>query len=191
MKWRRGAALAALVSIVALAGCPRAPGTGGSAATGPPPEIRETLPDLTFTTLEGRSVRLADLRGKVVVLDVWHMLCLGCVEELTHYQAAPELVANRQVALLAVTEDTNETALRKFVEEKGWTFPVASITPAVRQALLGPGQAVLPQVRVLGPEGLLHYRLGPEQANVETLKQLVRKLLPASPDRAAEGKPTG
>ena len=39
-------------------------------------------PDLEFTTLDGETMRLSDLRGKVVLLNVWATWCPPCVKEM-------------------------------------------------------------------------------------------------------------
>jgi peroxiredoxin len=40
------------------------------------------MPDLPFTELDGQERRLADLRGKVIVLNFWATSCSTCVKEM-------------------------------------------------------------------------------------------------------------
>lgn len=141
------------------------------------PELTESLPDLVFPLLEGEALRLSDLRGKVVVVDFWGMLCTACVQGLDHHQRDPEMVANPQVQLIAVSIDPSAPAVRQFVASKGWTFPVAVITDEIQQSLLGSSRVVVPQARVIDTRGRLRYKLGPEQSQPETVKCLVEQLL--------------
>ena len=39
-------------------------------------------PDFTATTMDGQKVTLSDLRGKVVVLDLWFINCPNCLAEI-------------------------------------------------------------------------------------------------------------
>ena len=94
--------------------------------------------DFTLQTLDGKSVRLSDLRGRVVLLNFWATWCTACVSEL------PELVAlqknhHDQLTILGVSmdfvpnEDNREAlsspdAIRKKVartiEQRGINYPV-------------------------------------------------------------------
>ena len=174
---------------VVLTGCPPPqhppPKPLASAAMfGPCGEIAtldEPLPDVAFPTLDGRTLRLSELQGKVVMLDFWAMLCSGCVDGLNGYQAHPEVLSNPQVQLLTVTVDQSESAVRKFVAEKGWTFPVVMATDEIRQAFLKDREIVLPQGRLVGPDGHLRYRLDMEQMDLKTLRCLWEGLLGSVP----------
>jgi thiol-disulfide isomerase/thioredoxin len=44
----------------------------------------QTMPDFSFTDFEGKSRRLSDLRGKLVLLDFWGTWCMPCIEEMKH-----------------------------------------------------------------------------------------------------------
>ncbi|HEU4708980.1 MAG TPA: TlpA disulfide reductase family protein, partial [Methylophilaceae bacterium] len=39
-------------------------------------------PDVTFVTLEGKNIRMTDLRGKVVLVNFWATDCPGCIAEM-------------------------------------------------------------------------------------------------------------
>ena len=45
-------------------------------------DINRTAPDFTLQSLDGRSVRLSDFRGKTVVLNFWTKTCRPCLEEM-------------------------------------------------------------------------------------------------------------
>ena len=39
-------------------------------------------PDVTFTTLQGKEIRMTDLQGKVVLVNFWATDCPGCIAEM-------------------------------------------------------------------------------------------------------------
>ncbi len=87
---------------------------------------RPTGPDAAFTTLDGRQMRLQDLRGKVVAVTFWATSCPICVGEMpdlieTYRQYQPrgfELVA------VAMAYDAPDQ-VRNFAQSRGLPFPVA------------------------------------------------------------------
>ena len=82
-------------------------------------------PDFTLASLDGRSVRLSELRGKVVMIDFWATWCGPCVSELPNLaKLHKKYSANPNVVFLSI--DTNElaTAIKPFMEKNGYSFTV-------------------------------------------------------------------
>ena len=77
------------------------------------------LPDLT-----GKVVRMDDLRGKVVVLNLWATWCKPCIEEMPTLDALARKMGGRDFVLLAISEDENPQNVRPWIEERGLAFPV-------------------------------------------------------------------
>ena len=104
--------------------------TGRQDSPGPTVTDQETgstlqeAPDFTLTTLDGTPMRLKDLRGKVVFLNLWATWCPPCREELPTMVRFYQEYRDRGVEILAVSEDTDPRAVRKMVARQGLTFPV-------------------------------------------------------------------
>lgn len=77
------------------------------------------LPDLT-----GKVVRLDDLRGKVVLLNVWATWCQPCVEEMPTLESLSRRMAGRDFVLLAVSQDELPEKVKPWTESHGLTFTV-------------------------------------------------------------------
>ncbi|HSG64752.1 MAG TPA: TlpA disulfide reductase family protein, partial [Gammaproteobacteria bacterium] len=84
------------------------------------PHVDEDLQDLRFTTLDGDSVAVTDLRGRVVVLDFWATWCVPCraASEQVGQVLRNVAVAGSRVAFYAVNtlEVGDEEGLRSRVE---------------------------------------------------------------------------
>ena len=89
-------------------------------------EISEGVaaPDFTFTDLAtGRTLKLSDLRDKLVYLNFWATWCPPCVKELPHIQAKYEQYKDR-IHFLAISVDSEQEAPAQFISSKGYTFTV-------------------------------------------------------------------
>jgi peroxiredoxin len=82
-------------------------------------------PDFTLPTLSAASIRLSDLRGKVVVLNFWVTWCGPCRAEMPTLDALYQRYKERGLEVLAVNLDAVSTSsVQAFVREVGVTFRV-------------------------------------------------------------------
>ncbi len=80
-------------------------------------------PDFTLQTLRGETVHLADLRGKVVLLNFWATWCVPCRTEMPAIEALYQRYKDRGFDVLAVNMDKSSAAgVEAFVKETGVTF---------------------------------------------------------------------
>jgi peroxiredoxin/outer membrane lipoprotein-sorting protein len=78
--------------------------------------VGKTAVDFTLNTLDGTKVHLADLRGKVVLLDFWASWCLPCRHELPSIEAISKKYSNRNVVVFGVNDEEVSTA-KHFLEK--------------------------------------------------------------------------
>ena len=64
-----------------------------------------------------RKVTLNDLRGKTVVLNFWATWCPPCVQEMPSLVQMQKKLADRGIAVMAVSVDADESAYRKFIAD--------------------------------------------------------------------------
>lgn len=97
--------------------------TGGAI---PSPRAGFAAPEIDLELLDGSRVRLSDLRGQVVVLNLWASWCPPCRAEMPALQALHEQRSADGVVVLAVNSTVQDTeqAARDFAREYGLTFPI-------------------------------------------------------------------
>lgn len=103
---------------------PPAATTGGA----PPPSPREgfSAPDFTLDLLTGGQTTLSDLRGQVVMVNLWASWCLPCREEMPAIENVYQEYKLKGLEVLAVntTYQDRETEVTDFVKQFGLTFPI-------------------------------------------------------------------
>ncbi len=113
------AARGALALVVAL-------GAACAVPEGEGPRIGAAAPAYGASTLEGDSVDLASLRGKVVLLNLWATWCAPCRHEMPYLQELYEEKRESGLEILGVSFDTGggEDLVAGFVDEIGVTYPI-------------------------------------------------------------------
>jgi len=112
------------------------------------PGVGNPAPAYAATTLDGDELSLEELRGRVVVLNVWATWCAPCVREMPGLEELHRSYGEHQVAVLGASIDrgTAEPAVRRFVDEHDITFTI----------LLDPDGTVESRFRTIGvPETFL------------------------------------
>ena len=82
-------------------------------------------PDFEVTTFAGESLRLADLRGQVVVLNFWASWCGPCRVEAPVLQAVHERWRERGVTVFGIAYTDVDRHSLAFIEEFALTYPNA------------------------------------------------------------------
>jgi thiol-disulfide isomerase/thioredoxin len=77
-------------------------------------------PPETFTALDGAPVRLADFKGRVVLLNFWATWCAPCIREMPSLDRLQAALEDRGLAVLAVSIDRGGAkVVRPFAKRLG------------------------------------------------------------------------
>lgn len=143
----------------------------------------------TFTGLDGRAVNLAQLRGKVAVVNFWATWCQPCRKEMPDLTSVYTKHLNQGVAFIGIAVEDNTELVQKFARDHAINFPLATGKEkglALMQTL-GNSVAGLPYTLVLDTQGnIIATKLGP--INSAQLEQI---LLEAMSNAAIQTKKSG
>ena len=89
------------------------------------PHDPETCPvaDFELQSIDGTDVRLSDLRGRVVLVDVWRTWCGPCIQEFPMLSYAQRLLGNDGLVVLGLSDESIELQ-RPFSERYGLSYPL-------------------------------------------------------------------
>jgi thiol-disulfide isomerase/thioredoxin len=113
--------LTALVGLQVLTSSPNAPDIALETA-----ESRELFPlDMALPNLQGKTVRLTDLREKVVLINFWATWCDPCRAEMPSMHALYQDYRDKGFEILAISIDVQgKDVVAPFVDAYGLTFPI-------------------------------------------------------------------
>ncbi len=99
---------------------------GAPLSSSPSPREGFLAPDFTLDTLDGKKVTLSELRGKIVIINLWATWCPPCRAEMPALENAYKQYKESEVIILGlnVTNQDSEKDIPSFVKEFGLTFPI-------------------------------------------------------------------
>jgi cytochrome c biogenesis protein CcmG, thiol:disulfide interchange protein DsbE len=129
--------------------------------------------------LDGKPIHLADLRGKVVVLDFWASWCPPCVEETPALIALHRDISQRGGMVLGISLDDDPSAYENFLKEHNVNFPTyLDKSQAIPTTY---GTAMYPEAYIIGKDGrIVRKVVGPQNWTGPEMSSIFATLLPAS-----------
>ena len=115
--------------------------------------IGQAAPALEFQTLDGKPGRLADFRGKFVLLDFWATWCGPCVEQEPHLRAAQEAFgSDNRFVLISLSLDESVGTAKSHVTRHNLNWFQGYLGQDSR-GVKEYGVTTIPQIMLIGPDG--------------------------------------
>jgi len=141
-------------------------------------EIGQPAPGYSALNLAGDSVHLADLRGQVILLNVWATWCAPCREEMPDLQELSDRHIDRGLRVIGVSVDSHNERenVRRFAEDFAIRFAIWHDPDDLvggRFRVIG-----VPSTFLIGRDGTLLWRhMGPITADDPGLHAVLREAL--------------
>lgn len=152
------------------------PGGGDSAQDfkpGMPVKEGVMAPDFTAQLLDGASITLSELQGKPVIINFWATWCGPCVREMPAFERLKEDFGDK-IGIIAVNCGDDTDTVKDFVEENGYTFPIA-LDEEFAVSMLYPTSSI-PYTVVLDAQGkVTHVSAG--AADADTMYERYKEAL--------------
>jgi thiol-disulfide isomerase/thioredoxin len=138
---------------------------------------QDVFPDLEFAGEEGGAVRLSQLKGNVVLLNVWATWCGPCKLELPIVQRLYDRYSDRNFVVLAINVDADRKRVEPFMKRYNISLPVYSAAPEDVAQMTAMG---IPSTFILGPDRtLIDMAVGFSPDVEERWKKIIEKHLKA------------
>jgi Peroxiredoxin len=148
----------------------------------PMAEVGKRIPELSFQFFNGYEYRetsqmsLSDLRGQVVVINVWASWCKPCEQEAPELQKFWEAYQDREMVLIGVDYVDTPSGAMTYMKKFKITFPNAPDLQSAISSTLNRKMGV-PETYFIDRDGVLKYvQVGPF-TSMEEIQTIVDPLL--------------
>lgn len=137
------------------------------------PLVGRPAPSFRLQTFDGRSVTLADLRGKPVVLNFWASWCVSCTDEHAALRTAWQQYGRDGVTFVGVDYQDHVSDAESFLRKHGGGWP--QLRDPGGETAIDYGVYGVPETFFIDRNGRVRYKsTGPVTADVLTTE--IRKI---------------
>jgi thiol-disulfide isomerase/thioredoxin len=140
--------------------------------------VGKKAPEITSVDLEGKKVKLSDLRGKVVVLDIWATWCGPCRAMIPHSRKLVERMKEKPFVLVSISADDDRKTVQDFIKKNPmpWTHWYNGPEGGVIDDWDVEG---FPTIVVLDAKGVIRYKDVREKELDEAVEKLLKEMDPS------------
>jgi peroxiredoxin len=135
-------------------------------------------PDFTAKTVDGKNIRLSELKGKVVVLNFWFIACPPCHAEAPALKKIAAQFGKDDVVFISIARET-EGDLKKYLADNAFfSTNIADKASGINKGIYH--VFGFPTTLVIDKQGKIrYYTLGGSTSEAQSEKELNARLVPA------------
>lgn len=124
----------------------------------------------SFKNINGETVSINDLKGKVVVMNFWATWCPPCIAEMPSLQHLhEELKSEKDIVFMAIEVDQNIDKAAKFMAKNKYSLPLYTLDSELPEELVSNS---IPMTVILAKNGdIVGKQVGMMDFKSEKLKQ--------------------
>jgi len=141
-----------------------------------PTSSPRVAPDFILPDMSGQVVQLSQLKGKVVMLNIWATWCPPCRKEMPTMETLYKKLKNADFVMLAASQDVDgKTTVLPYVQENGFSFPILlDVTGEVGKKY---GVTGYPETFIIDRQGrIVHHHIGYNDWTNPAVETALRKL---------------
>ena len=136
--------------------------------------ISKPVDDLQVTSIKGQSLKLSDLKGRIVIVNFWASWCIPCRQEIPHLKTLFEKFRAEGLEIVAISVDEELDKARAYVADNSLNFFIA-IDPALGKKV---AEDRIPLSLFIDRTGTLRYRkFGYEEGDEREVELVITELL--------------
>jgi peroxiredoxin len=117
--------VAMVVTVMIVFGFQMARRNAGQTASAGPSMTGQAAPDFTLESLDGKTVRLSDFRGKGVLLNFWATWCQPCKIEMPWFAELQKQYGPQGLQIVGVAmDDASPKEIGEFAHDLGVNYPI-------------------------------------------------------------------
>ena len=86
--------------------------------------VGKSAPDLQVLDIQGKTISLADLRGKTVLLDFWTTWCPPCQADAPSIEKLNEKYGNKNLAVIGISVSEDREIVESYLKKHPHNYPV-------------------------------------------------------------------
>ncbi|MBQ5710208.1 MAG: TlpA family protein disulfide reductase [Alistipes sp.] len=139
--------------------------------------VGDVAPDFTVTMLDGRVIKLSELRGNVVMVCFWATWCPPCRQELAHLQEGViDEFAGEKFVVLPISRGEERKVVEKFITDNGYKFGVGLDSDRAIYDLYASNY--IPRTFIVDKQGKVVYRnAGYDEVIAQEVNDAIRQAL--------------
>ena len=117
--------------------------------------VGKPAPDFTLKDINDKDVKLADLKGNVLVFDFWATWCPPCVAAMPHLNELAAEFKDQGVKVVAIDQDEEKDLVAGFINSRKLNNLIVLLDPGTKVSEEYMATTPLPTTMVIGKDGTI------------------------------------